>query len=171
MVFNFTNLFYNNDSDIDNNKKLITVKNICNLLQESKLVRLNITDNLSVIRQELEKNYDIDDTLLFLRKYSVNNNESYEFAEIALNDDEEIIHLNEIIDNDILYIKCKVKIDWNFLNNLRKLDYGCAMTFDEIKKASKRAFQMKNCELTEIGTEGCKKGVIEFGSNEDWMMK
>src|SRR5436190_10991249 len=103
---------------MSSNDVMITVMIIGDLpSQKSILVRLNLAKNLSVIRQELESNYDIDDTLLFLRKYSKNNNENYEFAVIAAKDEEKI-HLNEIIDNGILYIKCKIKIDWNSLNNL-----------------------------------------------------
>src|SRR6185437_1836726 len=98
-----------------------------------------------------------------------NNSNEIGFAEIALKD-EENIRLDEIIDKNgnILYIKC---IDWNYLNNSCKLDYGRTMTFDGINNATKRAFQMKNCELTEIGTEGFKKEVVEFKTCEDWMMK
>ncbi|RIA96136.1 hypothetical protein C1645_755811 [Glomus cerebriforme] len=45
------------------------------------------------------------------------------------------------------------------------------MTFDGIKKANKRAFKMKYCDLNEIDAEGCRKGDIKFRSTKDWMMK
>ncbi|CAB4474378.1 unnamed protein product [Rhizophagus irregularis] len=143
---------------------------------ESKLVLLNTANNLLVTRQKLKEDYDINSTLLkFLRKYSEgneydNNGGSCGFAEIELKDEEQL-RLCKIIDKDIsdkniLYIKC---IDWNFLNEENKLDYGCTMTYDEIKKADKRAFVMKNCEFKEIGAVGCEKGVVEFKSTEERM--
>ncbi|RIA86217.1 hypothetical protein C1645_829596 [Glomus cerebriforme] len=165
MVFNFKNFLYY----IDNDEKIpITVKTISDSLQvPEKSVLLRCSDNLLVIRQELEKNYD---NLLFLRRYSQNNidSQSHGFAEIACQD-EEVIHLDEIVDGDIIYIKCKIRIDLNFLNEKCKLDYGCTMTFDEIKKANKRAFEMKNCEMNEINSY--EKGVVEFKTNEERIMK
>ena len=50
-----------------NNVK-ITVKNISKTSSQSKLVRLNLSDNLLAIRQELKQNYEINDILLFLVK-------------------------------------------------------------------------------------------------------
>ncbi|CAB5369750.1 unnamed protein product [Rhizophagus irregularis] len=59
----------------------------------------------------------------------------------------------------------------SILNKKYKLDYGRTMSFDGIKKANNRAFIMKDCELTEINTEGYKKGELKFESKEDWMRK
>ena len=125
--------------------------------KSAHLVRLKLTDNLLSVRQELEKNelILINNTLLFSRKFLENNNnsnKSYGFAEIALEKEENFL-LNEIIDENILYLKQCSKINWKFLNNLRQLDYGCTMTFDGIEKANKRPFEMKDCELTEINAK------------------
>ncbi|RIA81538.1 hypothetical protein C1645_744442 [Glomus cerebriforme] len=163
-MFNFTNFFSNNVNVI------ITIKTIDG---PSILHRLNLTDNLIKVRQELEKSKFIDDTLLFSRKYSENkDNINYGFAEIALENEENYL-LNEIIDENgnILYLKQCSKPDWKCLNELRKLDYGCTMTFDGIKKAENRAFVMNDCKLIEIGAEGYGKGFVEFKSNKDRMMK
>src|SRR5436190_16491812 len=108
-----------------NDVKKVIIKIITNsLTQESKLTLLNPTNNLLTIRQKLQEDYNINNTLLFLRKFSENYNydESYGFAEIA-SKDEENIRLDEIMDKNILYMKCiKINVDWNTLNNLRKLD-------------------------------------------------
>src|SRR6266542_3505317 len=157
---------------LDNEK--ITIKIINSLPQEAKLILLNPKDKLLTIRQKLEVDYKF--TLLkFFRRFSENDeNEnyggSYGFAEIELKDEEQF-SLSEIIGNNLLYIKCKIQtdVDWNFLNEERKLDYGCTMALDEIKKADKRAFVMENCELKEIGAEGCENGVVEFKSVEELM--
>ncbi|RIA86222.1 hypothetical protein C1645_829602 [Glomus cerebriforme] len=154
----------------------ITLKIISNSpLQESKLVLLNPTNKLLIIRQKLKEKYGIDDKFLKFLNFSENDkNDDYvghsEFAEIEPKDEEKLT-LNEIMNKNknILYIKCKINIDWNFLNEKCKFDYGCTMTFDEIKKANKRAFEMKNCELNEINS--CEQGVDEFKTNEERMMK
>ncbi|CAB4436188.1 unnamed protein product [Rhizophagus irregularis] len=138
--------------------------------QTLKLVRLNLEDNLLEIRQELEKKEVIDNSWLFSKKYPENNNTSYGFAEIAFNE-EEFFLLNDIIDRNSNTLYLKRQFSWSHLNELHKLDYGCTMTFDGIKRARSRAFEMKNCELTEIGPEGCRKGSVEYKSNIDRMMK
>ncbi|CAG8463764.1 15991_t:CDS:2 [Funneliformis mosseae] len=79
--------------------------------------------------------------------------------------------LNKILDHDTLYLTKNSNPDWKFLNELRKLDYGRIINFNGIKTAKRRAFEMKECKITEFGAEGCQKGNIEFNSNEDWMMK
>jgi hypothetical protein len=140
-------------------------------LNDPKVVLLNTANNLLITRQKLKEDYGINDTLLkFLRKFSENNKNNHEiiddFAKIELKDEEKF-KLCNIIENNILYMNSCV--DWNYLNELNKLDYGCTMTFNEIKKADKRAFIMKNCELKEIGAEGCEKGVVEFKSTEERM--
>jgi hypothetical protein len=157
---------------------IITIKTILDVPlyppPSARTVRLNLTDNLLIIRQELEKKKFIDNTLLFSNKYTENYNNdniSYGFAEIELEEEENYL-LNEIIDeNNILYLKQCSKPDWKCLNELRKLDYGCTMTVNGIKKADKRAFEMNNCELTEIDAKGCQKGIVEIKSNDDRIMK
>ncbi|CAB4474380.1 unnamed protein product [Rhizophagus irregularis] len=152
-----------------NNTKKITIKVINSPLQISKLVLLNPTDKLSTIRQKLEKDYNL---LKFFDKYTENENNggNYEFAEIKY-EIEDQLSLSEIIDKNILYIGCEIKIDidWNFFMEKCTLDYGCTMTFDEIKKAGESAFLIKNCELKEIGVEGCKLDKGEFKSTEERM--
>src|SRR6266496_1342512 len=155
--------FFSNNGDV-----IITIKTVGDPPSHPpRTVRLNLADNLSIIR----KNKLGDNTLLFSRKYSKNNDDDG-FAEIAF-EEEKNYYLNEIIDKDkkILYLKQCSKPDWEWLNKEHKLDYGCTMTFDGIKKADKRAFEMKNCELKEIGAEGYRKGLVEFRSSEDRMMK
>ncbi|PKC15391.1 hypothetical protein RhiirA5_494601 [Rhizophagus irregularis] len=115
---------------------------------KSKVVLLNTANNLLITRQKLKEDYDINDTLLkFLWKYSENDEKIDALPEIELKDERKI-KLCKIIDKGILYMNSCV--DWNHLNEKNKLDYGCTMTFDEIKKANKRAFIMKNCELKEL---------------------
>ncbi|GBC04286.1 hypothetical protein RclHR1_00560013 [Rhizophagus clarus] len=169
-MFNFTSYFYNNVN------VTVTVKIIDNFTSyPSRAVILNLQDNLFLVRRKLEKKKFIDNTLLFTNKYPENNNNgniNYGFAEIAL-EEEENHCLNDIIDKNgnVLRLKQCSKPDWNILNGLCKLDYGCTMTFEGIKKAKNRAFEMQNCELVEIGAEGYRKGVVEFKSNNDQMMK
>jgi hypothetical protein len=166
-MYNFTNTSSDND--------IVTVKIINDLSStHAKTARLNLTDNLLKVRQVLEVSGIVDNTLLFSRKYlkNDNDNKTYGFAEIAL-EKEENYRLNEIIDKNgnILYLKQCSTPDWNYLNNYCKLDYGCTMTFNGIKKAYKRVFVMKDCELTRIGAEGYREGFIEFKSNNDRIMK
>ncbi|CAB4430327.1 unnamed protein product [Rhizophagus irregularis] len=138
--------------------------------QPPKSVRLSLSDNLFTIRKELEKDSSINDTLLFSQKYFENN--KYEFAEINL-EKEKYFLLNEIIyeSEKILYLKKSSKLDWNYFNELRKLDYGRTITSEGTKRANKRAFKMKNCEMTELGAEGCQKKHVKFKSIEERMMK
>ncbi|RIA91145.1 hypothetical protein C1645_768268 [Glomus cerebriforme] len=141
----------------------------------SVLVSLNLNDNLLRIRQELEQNSEIkmNDTMLFAKKFSITNNnsiESYVLSEIASEDENKKI-LNDIIDNIILHLVNNPNPNWKFLNNKCKLEYGRTITRDGIRKAEKKAFTMKNCEMTEIGAEGCRKETIEFNSIEDRIMK
>ncbi|CAB5383743.1 unnamed protein product [Rhizophagus irregularis] len=135
--------------------------------QNPKLYRLNLTDNLSDIRKELEKHNTINDTLSFSKKSPEN-----EFAEIVHEYD---FLLKEIIDDvnscNYLYLMNNSRPGCSILNKKHKLDYGRTMSFDGIKKANNRAFIMKDFELTEINTEGYKKGEFKFESKEDWMRK
>ncbi|PKY55765.1 hypothetical protein RhiirA4_548892 [Rhizophagus irregularis] len=170
-MFNFTNFFSNNVNII------VTVKKIIDdplSITDAKVARLNLTDNLLKVRQELEVNGIVDNTLLFSRKYldNINDDKTYGFADIAFEKEENYL-LNEIIDKNgnILYLKQCSTPDWKCLNGLCKLDYGCTMTSDGIKKAENRAFEMQNCELVEIGGKGCRKGFVEFKSNDDRFMK
>ena len=128
------------------------------------LVRLNPMDNLSNIRKRLKKHgiVKMDNTFSFSQKTPelfgehVENGVRYWLAEIAHEEEEEFLLkeiLEKIDDENILYLVRNSNADWKFLNKERKLDYGCYMTFDGIKRAKKRAFKMKNCdlELKEIG--------------------
>ncbi|CAB4376516.1 unnamed protein product [Rhizophagus irregularis] len=134
-----------------------------------KLDRLNLTDKLSSIRLELEKRNTIDETLSFSKKTPEN-----EFSEIE-RENEEIFCLKDIRDDVnscyFLYLIKNSRPSWKILNEKCKLDYGCTMSFDGIKKADKRAFKMKDCELTEIKTGGYERDKLEFESKEDWMKK
>jgi hypothetical protein len=56
--------------------------------------------------------------------------------------------------------------DWETLNGLHKLDYGCTVTFDEIKIVTERTFIIKNYKLTEIDVEGIET-VPEFEPQDD----
>ncbi|CAB5383625.1 unnamed protein product [Rhizophagus irregularis] len=142
--------------------------------QRLKLCFLNLKNNLSDIRKELKKFRIIDDTLLFTRKVSSES----EYSEV-IREHEEISLLEQIIDkvvNDnstdiFLYLMKNSIPDWNILNDKCKLDYGCTMSFDGIKRANKKAFTMENCDLTHIGSRGYKKDQFEFESKEDWMKK
>jgi hypothetical protein len=158
MSFNLKNIFSSNVK--------IEVQNLDTLL--SQLVDLKLTDNLSKIRKELENDDDniINNTLLFAKK------REERFVEIPFKKDDDFL-LNEIIDKNgnILYLKFCLKPNWKILNNLHKLEFGCTMTFNGIKKAGKRASVMKNCELTEFDAGGCLNGEVGFSSEQDQFMK
>ncbi|CAB4415373.1 unnamed protein product [Rhizophagus irregularis] len=138
-------------------------------LQLPQFIQLNLSENLSKIRQRLNDRGIINSTLSFVRKYDGNSR----FAEIAF-EEEENISLNEIVrkseDTRILSLTTCSKFNWKVLNQLRKLDYGCTMTSDGIKKADKRAFEMKDCIFEEIGNEECKAGEFNSSSCEKEMM-
>jgi hypothetical protein len=142
--------------------EIVFIQIIDDLPPQYTLKKLNLADNLSVIRN----NNDIDNTLLFTTKLSDG------YAKIEREDEKKYI-LKEIIitknDQNILYLMRKPC--WDIFNNNCELDYGRTMSFDGIKKANKRAFKMKDCELTEIKAKGYKKGYLEFESKEDWMKK
>ncbi|CAB4495877.1 unnamed protein product [Rhizophagus irregularis] len=140
--------------------------------QSSKLCFLNLKNNLSDIRKELKKYKIINDTLLFTKKISG------EFSEVVRENEEKFL-LEQIIDkvvndnstNIFIYLMKNSIPDWNILNVKCKLDYGCTMSFDGIKRANKKAFTMEYCDLTHIGSSGYKKDQLEFESKEDWMKK
>ncbi|GBB83351.1 hypothetical protein RclHR1_10080004 [Rhizophagus clarus] len=151
----------------------VEVKIVCIDPQKTlQTINLNLSDNLSKVRQRLEEKDIMNPTLSFV-EFSENDNN--EFTEITF-ENEEDKRLSEIVrkieEVRILTLttcsKFK-KINWKILNKLRKLDYGCTMTFDGIKKADKRAFEMKSCELKEFGNEECKPGEFRSKSIEDLM--
>ncbi|RGB32017.1 hypothetical protein C1646_707735, partial [Rhizophagus diaphanus] len=145
---------------------------------QSVLVSLNPNNNLSDIRQILRQNSEIkmNDTLSFAKKTSRVNSDGttdYVLSEIAGEDEcEKFLDniIEKIDDNIILYLRKNSKPNWKFLSEKCNLEYGRTITLDEIKKAEKKAFTMINCEMTEIGAEGCRKEMIEFNSNEDRIM-
>src|ERR1044071_2643475 len=130
---------------------------------KSTLRKLNLNQTLSEIRRRVEE--DTISRISFFRKLND------EIDEVRVSDEHEWF-LREIITNVngryILYIK---KSYWNTLINNRRLDYGRTMSFDGIKVAEKRAFKMKDCELTEFGADGHGEGTIKFSSKEDWIKK
>ncbi|CAB4414887.1 unnamed protein product [Rhizophagus irregularis] len=141
--------------------------------QPCKFVHFNLSDNLSKVRLQLEKRDMIDSTLSFARKFIENGNSK--FAEIEFEDEEDIL-LDKIVrqseeseDTFILNLMTCSKFNWKILNKLHKLDYGRTMTSDGIKRADKRAFEMKNCIL-EIGNKECETGIFTSESSEDLMM-
>jgi hypothetical protein len=145
-----------------NNNVSVTVQIGDSPLQQ--LINLNLDDNLSNIRKELEKNKIIDDTLSFSKKIYD------EFSEIT---SEEVL-LKEIVEiKDEKYFLYLIKNlpDWETLNGLHKLDYGCTVTFDEIKMATERVFKIKDCKLTRIDGEGYRSGKLEFEPQDDWTKK
>lgn len=120
------------------------------------LKKLNLEDSLLDIRNK--NNNIIDDVLLFSAK------SGDEYAEIK-REDEKKYRLKEIateVDNDLYILYLMKKPCWEIFNDNCKLDYGRTMSFDGIKRANKRAFKMKDCELTEINAEGYKKDHLEF---------
>src|SRR5581483_7896003 len=153
MSYNFTGIF----NKAFNNIKVVII--VHNSTSQPKTALLNLSDNLSTIREKLERRNIIDDTFSFTNRFNDN-----EFSEVSF-EDEENIYLGEIVregkENRNDYILYLIeKINWKILNNSHKLDHGCTMTLDGIKRASERAFEMKNCELTEINVEGCKIGIV-----------
>ena len=141
MSFNLKNYFSNNVK--------VSIQTI-NSSQPAQSVHLNLDDKLSKIRKEFEKDELINDIMLFLEK--ING----KFSQISLEKEQDFL-LKEIIEiinenQNILHLRCS-RPDWRYLNDKCKLDYGCTMSFNGIKKANKRAFMMKNCELTELGAE------------------
>ncbi len=131
------------------------------------LVNLNIKDKLSKTRERLEQNSEVkmNDTLKFANKLSQINNTGGSLAEIAKEDEENII-LENIIEkkNNILYLISKP--DWTFLKNRLKLEHGRTKTLE----AKKRVIIMEDCEITEI-IDGCKNSTTEIDSEADQIMK
>ncbi|CAB4378645.1 unnamed protein product [Rhizophagus irregularis] len=147
---------------------------------QSVLISLNLNNNLSDIRQILKQNSEIkmNDTLSFAKKTSrvnIDGTTDYVLSEIAGEDEcEKILDniIEKINDNIILYLIKNSKPNWKFLSEKCNLEYGrTIITLDGIKKAENKAFTMIDCEMAEIGAEGCRKERIEFNSNEDRIMK
>ncbi|CAB4426346.1 unnamed protein product [Rhizophagus irregularis] len=144
--------------------KTVNIQIINGLSPQCISKELNLEDILSDIRNSDD---DISDKLSFLTKLS-----NSEHAKIE-SEVEKYFRLKEIItiDDDQYILYLKINSDWKIFNDNFKLDYGCTMSYDGIKKANKRAFVMKDCELTKIGVEGYKNGQLEFRDKYDWMMK
>ncbi|CAG8681669.1 12335_t:CDS:1 [Funneliformis mosseae] len=157
-MFDLTNIFNNNVE--------IMVQIINETPTKHFKLGLNLTDNLSIIRKELKEKGIINDTMFFSKKIAES-----EYSGIPLENEENSL-LNDVIEgnNKTLYLMKNSNQDWEFLNETHHLDYGCTMTFDGIKKGYRKAFIMKDCKMTEIGAEGCRKGKIEFNSSKDRMM-
>jgi hypothetical protein len=126
--------------------------------------KLNLKDKLSDIRNSDD---DINDTLLFSTKLSDGG-----YAKIE-RENEKNYRLKEIItiNNNQYILYLKLNSYWKILNDNCKLDYGCTMSFDGIKRANKRAFIMKDCELTKNVVEEYMKAKLKFESKNDWIMK
>src|SRR6266496_3014365 len=156
-----------NITDDTKNKRRIIIES--NLPSKNPIfLQLDLKDKLPKIREELEKYDCINDNSLFLKKYDSNGDKK--FAEIPKKS-ENYLYLHEVINENEMILHLNLQPNCEYFNEKCKLDYGCIMTSDEIKKAEERAFIMKNCKLIEIGPKECKSGSIEFGSKEDEMMK
>jgi hypothetical protein len=139
---------------------------------QSVHVNLNLDDDLSDIRQELEKhikNIDLR-TLAFAVKLNSDNKTS--FSQVFC-DHEEIIFLYEIIEDNILYlVKNTSKPNLNFLNEKHKLNYGRAISYDKIQIADNNAFVIENCKMNGMGVEDIfKRKKIEFNSEKFKMVE
>jgi hypothetical protein len=105
------------------------------------VVPLNLKDGLSKIREILKQNSEVkvNDAVSFANS---------SLAEIA-REDEEMITLEKNLVKNTLYL---INPDYNFLKNKLKLEYGRTMS---LYKARKRAFIVKDCEMTEA-VDQCK---------------
>ncbi|PKY38388.1 hypothetical protein RhiirA4_414147 [Rhizophagus irregularis] len=139
---------------------------------EPKIVELSLTlkDNLPAIREILKNDNTIEmnDTLLFSKKFTDG------LAEIS-RENEKDFTLNDIIEksNDVetSYTLRLIETStyWKFLNDLHKLDFGCTMTSNGIKRANQRAFITEKYQLNEIDITEDEE--VEFNSWEDRMIK
>ncbi|PKC66569.1 hypothetical protein RhiirA1_394399 [Rhizophagus irregularis] len=139
---------------------------------EPKIVELSLTlkDNLPAIREILKNDNTIEmnDTLLFSKKFTDG------LAEIS-RENEKDFTLNDIIEksNDVKTSYTLRLIEtstyWKFLNDLHKLDFGCTMTSNGIKRANQRAFITEKYQLNEIDITEDEE--VEFNSWEDRMIK
>src|SRR3954451_20260313 len=123
--------------------------------QNTKLYRLNLDCKLPDIRKKLEKYNTINDTLSFSSKFPKKDRDGNDnFTEIK-REIEYTKNLREIVINNesesrILYLMKNPNPGWKCLNEQFRLDYGRTMSYDGIKIAKKKAFTMKNCELSEM---------------------
>ncbi|GBB83466.1 hypothetical protein RclHR1_01020007 [Rhizophagus clarus] len=122
-------------------------------------VRLNPKDQLSNVRKKLEKNSKVvmDTLLLFARILPTKDN----LLEVIRRDDENVTTLEETMDteNNILYLQ---EYSWEYFIKEYKLEHGYIMTSNnDIVKADKKAFTIKNCKITRIG----EKKTIETPGN------
>ncbi|RIA91152.1 hypothetical protein C1645_822458 [Glomus cerebriforme] len=136
-----------------------------------KMKKLNPDKNLSEIRKELEKkNINDINILLFSKKPNITK-----IAEIDREDEEEIFLKEILYENSgskfLFLSKNDSNLCWDYLNKECKLDYGRTLSVDGIKKASKRAFEMKYCKFNLTGAEKYKRDKLGFISEEDWMKK
>ncbi|EXX64602.1 hypothetical protein RirG_141150 [Rhizophagus irregularis DAOM 197198w] len=142
----------------------------------SKTIQLELEDKLSDIREKLKKDGTIkmNDTLLFSKNFY--NKDKFELTAISRENEKEIT-LNNIIeeasnDNETSFTLSLIETSrpyWKFLNERHKLDFGCTMTSNGIKRANQRAFKMEACQLAEIDIK--KDEMAKFNSLEDWMIK
>lgn len=138
---------------------------------EPKIVELTLTlkDNLPAIREILKNDNTIEmnDTLLFSKKFT-----DGKLAKISLENEKDFT-LNDIIEksNDVetSYTLRLIETStyWKFL--IHKLDFGCTMTSNGIKRANQRAFITEACQLNEIDITEDEE--VEFNSWEDRMIK
>ncbi|CAB5379062.1 unnamed protein product [Rhizophagus irregularis] len=119
--------------------KIVSLPNLNDY--SSSNVNFNLKDKLSSIREKLKQsNVKMNDTLSFANS---------SMAEISREDEEKII-LKEIIDtkSNTLYL---IKPDYQFLINKLKLEYG--RTSISLDRANKKAFKIKDYDITEIADE------------------
>ncbi|UZO11237.1 uncharacterized protein OCT59_002808 [Rhizophagus irregularis] len=130
------------------------------------LVNLNLKCKLSKIRKRLEQNTKVkmNDTLSFANMF--NNNNGSSLAEIAREDEEEII-LENIIDKKSKTLYLKSESDWRFFKDKFKLEYGHYVT---LEKVNNRAFTMVDCEMNEI-VDGYENNTIQIDLEEDKIIK
>uniref|UniRef100_U9T872 MACPF domain-containing protein n=1 Tax=Rhizophagus irregularis (strain DAOM 181602 / DAOM 197198 / MUCL 43194) TaxID=747089 RepID=U9T872_RHIID len=137
----------------------------------SKLVsaNLNCKDNLSKIRDKLEKNSEIkmNDTFSFAKIINNNSSTSGSLLAVIAREDEETITLENIInkESNILYLKSEP--DWRFFKDKLKLEYGRSVT---LEKANNRAFKIVDCEMNKID-DGYENSKIQIDSEENKHIK
>ncbi|PKY51613.1 hypothetical protein RhiirA4_468755 [Rhizophagus irregularis] len=131
------------------------------------LVNLNLKDKLSKTRKRLEQNSKVkmNNALTFAYKISQTNNIENSLAEIAREDEENII-LEEIVGkkNSILYLSSEP--DWRFFRDKLKLEYGRNVNLE----AKKRVIIIEDCEMAEI-IDGCENSSTEIDLKADQIKK
>ncbi|CAI2188932.1 180_t:CDS:2, partial [Funneliformis geosporum] len=131
------------------------------------LVHLQLGENLSKIRKELEMRKFINDKLSFSQNI-------IEMSKVE-NSDEGTFRLNEIIvKNNEKYILYLIHSNLGeYMNEKHKLNYGRTITNDGIKTNGYKVFNMKGCKLYDLGTKEFRLDKVEFNSieTEDWLTK